>query len=155
MNDTFCFFHYTKEQQTPKRNNVGILPMHISSSVSASPMHWNLNSFSDSANFLFAVDKSVKDVMRCVKFLQTRIAQGDKTTNDQSESERTCTVLWKLCGVWVFQDIREFSEWMRKRDCKGENVQKGKLRRERMSPEVPKNKYCLSWNENLAGQIIN
>lgn len=36
------------------------LPIHISSSVSASPMHWNLNSFKESANFLFAKDKSGK-----------------------------------------------------------------------------------------------
>ncbi len=32
-------------------------PMHISSSVSASPMHWNLNSLRESANFLLAVDR--------------------------------------------------------------------------------------------------
>ena len=32
--------------------------MQISSSVSASPIHWNLNSFKDSANFLLALDKS-------------------------------------------------------------------------------------------------
>lgn len=52
--------------------------MQISSSVSASPMHWNLNSFSDSANFLFAEDKSVKDVTRCVKISPTRIAKVAK-----------------------------------------------------------------------------
>lgn len=31
--------------------------MHISSSVSASPIHWNLKSLRESANFLLAVDK--------------------------------------------------------------------------------------------------
>lgn len=31
--------------------------MHISSSVSASPIHWNLNSLRESANFLLAVER--------------------------------------------------------------------------------------------------
>lgn len=44
-----------------------VSPMHISSSVSASPMHWNLNSFSESANFLCAVDRSATETRRGVK----------------------------------------------------------------------------------------
>uniref|UniRef100_A0A0E9QEA9 Uncharacterized protein n=1 Tax=Anguilla anguilla TaxID=7936 RepID=A0A0E9QEA9_ANGAN len=43
-------------RKTPA-NSCSDLAMHISSSVSASPMHWNLNSFRDSANFLLAEDR--------------------------------------------------------------------------------------------------
>lgn len=133
--------------------------MHISSSVSASPMHWNLNSFRDSANFLFAVDKSAKDVIkRCVK--RIRDENNSRWHNHKLSvwNRETCTWLWKLCAVWVFQDIR-LTKWVRvlwgnkKKRLQGENVQERKLRRDRMSPKDPKNKYCLSWNENLAAEI--
>lgn len=105
--------------------------MHISSSVSASPMHWNLNSFSDSANFLFAVDKSVKDVTRCVKS-----ARGENNTrwqNHKSWNRETQNMLCTLETLWCLGFSRHKTDKVSEslvREYEKETVQKKMSKKE-------------------------
>lgn len=77
--------------------------MHISSSVSASPIHWNLNSLRDSANFLLAVDRPERERQR-----KTGVKDGKLAALCRSQERylAVCAIkMWRRADaltVWGF-----------------------------------------------------